>query len=94
MKEKAIRCICIFILFANTLPAQSQSTAQAERFSRGKQLFKQGQYDQAIEYFRPLSRMSQGNPYVEYASFYFGLSALKDGQSQMAENDGGKLLAG
>jgi len=86
MKEKVIRCIGILFLFASTLPAQSQNNSQSEQFSKGKQLFLQGQYEQAIEYFRPLSRTSQGNPYVEYASFYFGLSAFNEGQYDLAKN--------
>ncbi|MFP4505221.1 MAG: hypothetical protein ACLFOZ_10940 [Cyclobacteriaceae bacterium] len=68
--------------------AQSgQGTASPkQQYEEGKRYYQQGDYKNAIEAFRPLSRVTQGNPFAEYASFYFGLSALKDGQYDLAKN--------
>ncbi len=69
--------------------AQSDNTGGQDlktRYERGKQLYQQGKYAEAIEIFRPLSRMDSGNPYVEYASFFFGLSALRKGDYPLAKN--------
>jgi hypothetical protein len=75
-------------MLASVVQAQNTqgNASLADRFARGRGLFLEGQYGAAIEVLRPLSRIEQGNPYVEYASFYFGLSALKDGQYDLAKN--------
>ncbi|WPP52450.1 tetratricopeptide repeat protein [Catalinimonas niigatensis] len=69
---------------------QAQTTQEGaslrDRYEQGKRLYEQRKYEQAIEIFRPLSRQEQSNPYVEYASYYFGLSALKSGQYDLAKN--------
>ncbi|WKN32202.1 tetratricopeptide repeat protein [Porifericola rhodea] len=65
----------------------SQGNASLKsRYERARQLYQQGEYAQAIEIFRPLSRQEQANPYVEYASYYFGMSALKSGDYDLAKN--------
>ncbi|MEK6482264.1 tetratricopeptide repeat protein [Catalinimonas sp. 4WD22] len=83
-----IRYICIFCLLSFTVHAQTNqsSTSLKGRYERGKRLYEQAEYTQAIEVFRTLSRQEQGNPYVEYANYYFGLSALKAGQYDLAKN--------
>jgi len=88
MKGKIIRCIGILCMLASLVQAQNTqgNASLADRFARGRTLFLEGQYGQAIEVLRPLSRIEQGNAYVEYASFYFGLSALRDGQYDLAKN--------
>lgn len=89
MKSIIVRCICIFCLLSFSVQAQtSQESASVEdRYAQGKRLYQQGAYEQAIELFRPLSRQQdQSNPYVAYASYYFGLSALKSQQYDLAKN--------
>ncbi len=81
-----IRCICIFCLWSAVLQAQDNPSSLSDRYARGRSLFLQGDYQAAIDVLRPLSRRDQGNPYVEYASFYFGLSALKSGNYELAKN--------
>lgn len=85
MKGFIIRCISIFFLTAIAVQASGQAKF-SDRYERGRELFRQEKYDAAIEILRPLSRQEQSNPYVEYASFYFGLSALKSGQYDLAKN--------
>ncbi len=78
-------CVLILLLSATTLKTYGQAKF-SDRYERGKVLFQQQEYDAAIEVLRPLSRQEQSNPYVEYASFYFGLSALKNDQFDLAKN--------
>lgn len=86
MKSMIIRCICVLSLWSTVLHAQSSQGSFSDKYQQGRKLFLQGQYQEAIDIFRPLSRQQQGNPYVEYASFYFGLSALKSGEYELAKN--------
>lgn len=88
MKSMMIRCLCIFCLLSFSVQAQTTqgSASLGDRYAQGKRLYEQGKYEEAIEIFRPLSRQEQSNPYVEYASYYFGLSALKSGQYDLAKN--------
>jgi ABC-type branched-subunit amino acid transport system substrate-binding protein len=83
-----IRCICIFCLLGFSVQAQTnqENASLEDRYAQGKRLYQQGEYKEAIEIFRPMSRQEGGNPYVTYASYYFGLSALKDGQYDLAKN--------
>lgn len=85
MKSLIIRCFCVLSLWSTALHAQNQGSF-SDRYQQGRNLFLQGQYQEAIDIFRPLSRQEQGNPYVEYASFYFGLSAMKSGNYDLAKN--------
>jgi tetratricopeptide (TPR) repeat protein len=80
-------CLLAFLLCSQFVFAQVQSAKSLkEQYEEGKRHYRQGSYEQAIESFRPLSRVSENNPYTEYASFYFGLSALRDGQYNLAKN--------
>lgn len=77
-----MQIVCISVSFA-----QSSSTSPEDlkaQYERGKKLYEEGKYAQALEVFRPLSRIDEGNPYVQYASFFFGLSALQQGDYSLA----------
>lgn len=80
----AIMHICISISFAQSGNTSTQDLKA--QYERGKKLYQEGKYAQAVEVFRPLSRIDQGNPYVQYASFFFGLSALQQGDYALAKN--------
>jgi len=85
MKALIKQCATVLFFFLVSIQLFAQARL-SDRYERGLELFRQQKYDAAIEVFRPLSRQEQSNPYVEYASFYFGLSALKDGQADLAKN--------
>ncbi|MEQ9441108.1 MAG: ABC transporter substrate-binding protein [Cyclobacteriaceae bacterium] len=57
-----------------------------QRYTRAKALYEQGSYDLAIELLRPLSREEKGNPYVQYASFLYALSAFQIQDYNLAKN--------
>ena len=50
----------------------------------GKDFYNTGQYHMAMESFKSLS--TYNNTFVEYATFYYGLSAYYNGQEEIAKN--------
>ena len=57
-----------------------------EDFAKAKQLFAAGQYSQAMDAFMPLTIYDRKNPYPEYASFYYAVSAYKLGFFSIARD--------
>lgn len=69
-----------------TVAAQGQDKAAYQRsYQNGKGLFDLGKYEMAMEAFKPLTKQEAGNPFTEYASFYYALSAYKAGQEGVAK---------
>src|SRR6185436_9649525 len=72
-----------FIIFVNCqLLLGHQVVAQVDykqQYSIAKKLYTDGKYNLAMETFKTLIPYSQGNPYSEYASFYYSLSAYRQG---------------
>ena len=56
------------------------------KYLTGKDLFREGRYQLAMETFRPLTNPNNSNPFTEYASFYYALSAYKDGQTYVGRD--------
>lgn len=80
--------IIVQILGVSALMAQTNSNAPQSleaQYKKGKSLYEQGKYAEAIQTLRPLSR-AEGNPYAPYASFFFALSALEQGDYDLARN--------
>ncbi|HTH56018.1 MAG TPA: ABC transporter substrate-binding protein [Cyclobacteriaceae bacterium] len=50
-----------------------------KQFKQAKELFEQENYSASMEAFRPLTIYDKENPYPEYASFYYALSAQRLG---------------
>jgi len=50
----------------------------------GKDFYQSGQYRMAMESFKSLT--TYNNSFAEYATFYYGLSAYHDGQTEIAKN--------
>ena len=57
----------------------SAQTDFNQQYSIAKRLYTDGKFNLAMESFKPLIPYSQGNPYSEYASFYYALSAYRQG---------------
>src|SRR5687767_8777750 len=64
------------LLIANCANAQTDFKQQ---YSISKRLFTDGKYNLAQESFRKLIPFDQNNPYSEYASFYYAISAYHQG---------------
>lgn len=79
MKLKNI-CKLLFFLCAalsgNFVQAQDYQT----NFTFGKELFREGRYELAMESFKKVMAPAPNNPYAAYASFYNALSAYKAGR--------------
>lgn len=64
------------LLITNCVIAQIDYKQQ---YGNAKKLYTEGKYNLAMETFKPLVTYSQDNPYSEYASFYYALSAYHQG---------------
>jgi ABC-type branched-subunit amino acid transport system substrate-binding protein len=56
------------------------------QYANAKALFKDGKYNLAMETLKPLISYDQKNKYVEYASFYYALSAYRQGYTAVAKD--------
>ena len=58
----------------------------AKQYQNAKDFFRQGQYNLAMESFKPLVAYDQKNQYSPYASFYYALAAYKQGYQAVARD--------
>lgn len=72
--------LCVLPLFA-----QAQVDYNKQYFN-GKQLYREGKYNLAMETFKPLTSYDKNNPFVQYASFYYALSAYHQGYRAVAKD--------
>ncbi len=56
-----------------------------KQFTNGKQLFREGKYNLAMETLKPLLAYDARNPYGEYASFYYAIAAYHQGYKAVAK---------
>ncbi len=75
--------VCYFVLLAGHVVAQIDYSTQ---YANAKELFAQGKYNLAMESFKPLIPYDQNNPYAEYASFYYAISAYRQGYLAVARD--------
>lgn len=71
--------VLVFIVGA----AQAQDFRR--EFKQAKDHFEDGEYSLAMDSFKPLMVYDQTNPYPEYASFYYALSAQRLGYTSVAK---------
>ena len=71
---------CIFIF-------QSSIAQDPKRqYRNAKEFFTEEKYDLAMESFKPLLSYDKENPYSEYASFYYALSAMRKNYHAVAKD--------
>jgi ABC-type branched-subunit amino acid transport system substrate-binding protein/DNA-binding SARP family transcriptional activator len=58
----------------------------SNQFLSAKQLFREGKYNLAMESFKRLIPYDKANPFSEYASFYYALSAYHQGYKAVAKD--------
>jgi hypothetical protein len=80
---KKLFVICLVSLLS--IPVFSQIDYN-KQFFNAKALFREGKYNLAMESFKPLIPYDQRNQYSEYASFYYALSAYKQGYKAVAKD--------
>ena len=66
--------LCMLSLFSF---ASLQAQDPNRQYKNSKEFFVEGKYNLAMESFKPLLTYDKGNSYVEYACFYYALSAFR-----------------
>ncbi|MCI0751770.1 MAG: hypothetical protein L0Y35_08020 [Flammeovirgaceae bacterium] len=74
--------ICLLLVVSTTF-AQVDFKQQ---FVSAKAFYKEGKYNLAMEVFKGLIPYDQNNPFSEYASFYYALSAYHQGYKSVAKD--------
>jgi hypothetical protein len=85
--EKLLHRFCLLVLLA--FVCVTELVAQAsfqQRYETARAFFKDGKYNLAMEAFKPLIPYDQANPYQEYASYYYALSAYRQGYKAVAKD--------
>ncbi|MCK6618811.1 MAG: hypothetical protein L6Q51_14325 [Cyclobacteriaceae bacterium] len=73
----------VWLAASINLPAQVNYQQQ---YASAKALFKEGRYNLAMESFKPLIQYDANNPFSEYASFFYALSAYQQGYRSVAKD--------
>jgi ABC-type branched-subunit amino acid transport system substrate-binding protein len=73
------------VLVCVALVGWGQVDYQAQ-YKNGKDLFREGKYNLAMEAFKPLIPYDDENPYSAYASFYYALSAYRQNYPAVAKD--------
>ncbi|MBX2917195.1 MAG: amino acid ABC transporter substrate-binding protein [Cyclobacteriaceae bacterium] len=74
----------LILFVVSLLPAQGQDFRK--QFRQAKDLYEGKQYSAAMAAFKPLTVYDQANPFPEYASFYYALSAHQLGYGSVAKD--------
>jgi ABC-type branched-subunit amino acid transport system substrate-binding protein len=79
------KTVLAFFLALMHLVAFGQ-TDYSQQYQNAKDLFRKGQYNLAMESFKPLIVYDQKNQYSAYASFYYALAAFNQGYPAVAKD--------
>jgi tetratricopeptide (TPR) repeat protein len=80
MNKTSLFSILIILFFH-----QAYSQDFRRQYKQAKDYFELGKYSEAMDAFKPLMVYDQENPYPEYASFYYALSAHRLGYTSVAK---------
>jgi len=83
--RKSRKGVAIFLL-AMVLVFSGYGQDFRRLYRNAKELFEDKQYNLAMEAFKPLIVYDRNNPYPEYASFYYALSAYHQGYGAVAKD--------
>ncbi|HNT50832.1 MAG TPA: hypothetical protein PKK67_09605, partial [Cyclobacteriaceae bacterium] len=76
----------LFLLFVVASLTQAIGQDFKKQFRQAKDLYEEKQYSAAMAAFKPLTVYDQTNPFPEYASFYYALSAYQLGYGSVAKD--------
>lgn len=79
------KLLFVIALWVMVEPAHAQVNYNVQ-YANGKQLFKEGKYNLAMETLKPLLTYDSKNPYGAYASFYYAVAAYHQGYLAVAKN--------
>ena len=82
MNSKNLLFLVGFLLCFNSIFAQG---SKQQQYLNAKALFNDESYSLAMEVFKPLMVEEANNPFVQYASFYYAISAYNQGYAPMAK---------
>ncbi len=80
--KKIILLLTLVIISICTFAQSDDSSAKS--FENGRELYKMERYGLAMQAFKPLTSAFNDNPYIKQANFYYGVSAFKDNQVEIA----------
>lgn len=75
-----------FVILLLTSVVTTMAQPAQQKYNRAKALFNEGRYNLAQEAFKELIPYSQDNPFSQYASFYYALSAYHQGYRAVARD--------
>ncbi|CAN5462699.1 hypothetical protein BH09BAC3_BH09BAC3_15840 [soil metagenome] len=75
-----------FALFCFIAFQQANAQDYKRMYKSAKDFYNEGRYSLAMEAFKPMMVYDKNNPYPEYASFYFAMSALKQNYFGIAKD--------
>jgi len=75
----------IFVFLLGLQAALAQTDFKQQYFN-GKNLFREGKYNLAMESFKQAIPYDGNNPFSEYASFYYSISAYRQGYLSVARD--------
>lgn len=74
----------LYLIVFTTADVCSQDYKQ--QYRNAQEFFEDGKYNLAMEAFRPLMVYDRSNPYPEYASYFYALSAYQQGYTVLAKD--------
>jgi tetratricopeptide (TPR) repeat protein len=89
MISRSLKSIVISTIVICQLAIGNYSLAQVnyqQQYTSAKALFGEGKYNLAMESFKSLIAYDKNNPFSEYASFYYGVSAYQQGYKSVARD--------
>ncbi|MBL0740126.1 ABC transporter substrate-binding protein [Chryseolinea lacunae] len=79
------KIVLFFVLIVSLQVAVVAQVDFTKQYFNAKTLFREGKWNLAMESFKPLIPYSTGNPFSEYASFFYALSAYNQGYKAVAK---------
>lgn len=76
----------LHIVLLILIPVLAHSQNYKNQFKQAKELFAKADYARAMDAFKALVIYDQSNPYTEYASYYYALSAYNMGFASVAKD--------
>lgn len=89
IKMKEIKILLISLLIICHSALINELTAQVDyqqQYRNAKVLYREGKYNLAMESFKALIPYDNSNPFSEYASFYYAISAYHQGYKSVAKD--------
>jgi hypothetical protein len=81
----------VFVLLLGLQIVVSAQTDFKQQYFNGKNFFREGKYNLAMEAFKQAIPYDNSNPFSEYASFYYAMSAYRQGYSSVARDMFGQI---